>query len=233
MDEINLEGSRFRELIESAETETAVEIKQAELEQKKKKYDERIIRLRDSIIESKKTRGAEDGLTLLLVSFLDVAIMMRNTMDTMTAINDAMACLTDAITFLDDAIGFDVELMDKSLQKNYGFFARLKYKAKLKKSIKNNVNRMKQIANGLEMKYKMASDISKSFSKIGASLTAISLKSKKSSAKKKAKGGTELTPAEQMIAAREREIAGGVSATESSSVGTSATANSGGIDDII
>lgn len=199
-------------------------------EQRQKDFDKRVVQLADKAIEFAQKRGQDDGLTVLLVNFLDVALQMKNLMETMSAINVAMECLSDAIGFLDAAIDFDNYLMDESLMHNYSLFQRWKQKRKMRKTIKNNYGRMVAISNGLAMKYKMATDMMKSLSTVGEKLKKVVSKTASKKAKQSQKTGkpVEQTAAQAFLA--ERMKANGVAPTAEVS---SSSSDDSGIDDIL
>ena len=178
---------------------------EAAMKAQKEKFDQSIEELADRALEAMETRGKEDPITELLVNFLEVAIEMKDTMQTLEAINGAMQCVTDAIQFLDNALSMDQLMIESTMQHQYGFFARLKHKRQAKRAIRNHKNRMKQIVTNLEMKMEMAKSmvaIMKEFS--------VSMK-KMSDKKKKKKGdGAAAAPSRAAAFLEERARAKGV-----------------------
>ena len=160
-----------------------------EREQKRKDFKSRVAALTEKAAQMYKDRGPDDNISILLTSFLDVAIEMETLMDTLTSINVAMECMNDAIGFLDAAIDFDNALMDQSLEHSYNWFQRWMLRRKMKKTIKNNCGRMMAIAKGLEMKYTMAQDMLKALSGVGDKLK----KTMEKNNKKKANEGNAPT----------------------------------------
>ncbi len=194
-------------------------------EQKKKDFELRIKQLTAKAAEMQTLRGPEDNITVLLTSFLDVAIEMSTLMETMSSINVAMECLTDAIGFLDAAIDFDNALMDQSLEHPYGFLERWKMRRKMKKTIKNNAGRMLAISKGLEMKYHMAQDMMKALAGVGNKLKKSINKS--NNKKSNATGSGTQTAAQKAIA----EYLGTSGNAPASSPSSAPTASSKGGDD--
>ena len=106
--------------------------------------------------------------------------------------------MNDAIQFLDTAIDFDNMMIEQSLDQNYGFFARMRHKRKMKKAIRNNIGRMRQIADGLKMKYSMATDMMKALSGVSSQLKTSIVKSKKKKEAKAEKARKKGLPVEEV-----------------------------------
>ena len=165
---------------------------------KQKNFDTKLEKLTKTAVEFEQKYGKDHDMTVLLVTFLDVALEMKNLMETMTAINVAMECMNDAIQFLDTAIDFDNMMIEQSLDQNYGFFARMRHKRKMKKAIRNNIGRMRQIADGLKMKYSMATDMMKALSGVSSQLKTSIVKSKKKKEAKAEKARKKGLPVEEV-----------------------------------
>ena len=195
-----------------------------EKERKQAEFDQRILDLADKALEYE---NKDENTYVLLESFLEVAIEMKNLMETMSAINVAMETISDAIGFIDAAIAFDNVLMEESLATNYGFFARLKLRAKMRKTIRNNRGRVLAIAKSLEMKYKMATDMQKALSGVGAKLkSAIGKKRKKS----KTTAESSTPSAAKLFLAERKASVGGSDGTTGSVASSSSGAGSSSSD---
>lgn len=139
--------------------------KERECKQKKVDIDKKIADLAEKTVDFIMDYGKEDFRSELMMSFLDVALEMRETIEMMSAINIAMSCIFSTIEFIDEAINFDQELQEASLNNKYGFFARLKNKRRLKKVIKNNQNRINVAIDNILGQKQMAEYISESLRK--------------------------------------------------------------------
>lgn len=132
---------------------------QYQREQKSSEFDAKLQALANKAVDMQLKYGEEHYLTQILTTFLDVAIQLREVMETLSSINVAMECLNEAITFIDDAMIYDEQIMGEWQQQNYGFFARRKRKRKMRQVINNNVGRMKSVVDGLMLKYEMTMEI--------------------------------------------------------------------------
>ncbi len=196
---------------------------QREKENRQREFDQKILVLADKAIEFE---HKDENLYVLLESFLEVAIEMKNLMDSMSAINIAMETISDAVGFLDAALAFDDVLMNDSLQENYGFFARLKLKAKMRKTIRNNRGRMLAIANSLQMKYTMATDMMQALTKVSTGLKGSIAKKNKKKAKKGGNSTATTPSAAQLFMAERKKTNGG--GDDTSIPGVSGSAIGGG-----
>ena len=207
-------------------------------ENQQKQFEDKILELADKVILFEQTRGEQDSLTILLATFLDAAIEMRDLMETMTAINVAMECLTEAISFMDSAINFDTVLVQGTLAENHGFIARWKARRQMKKAINNNIGRMKQVSDGLVMKFKMVQTTISSMSTVADKLKGFMAKSTAKKAKASAKNGTvSTTPSRASALLAERRAAAGGSSAPAAVGGSAPSAptgsGAGSIDDIL
>lgn len=194
------EEQRTQSELDNIVTQQEKEENARQREERSKHFDERIKGLANQAVDRMLEYGEEDYLTQMLTTFLDLAIQLKETMKSLSAINLAMECLDDAVMFMDDAMKSDEKLMKQWRAENYGFFARLKKKREMKKAIKNNVGRMQMTVEGLMLKYQMATDITSALQVAMGKMTA---KMKKQKAKKKkatnASIPVEDTPATRMI----------------------------------
>lgn len=193
--------------------------------ERSQQFDRRIEGLANQAVDRMLEYGEEDYLTQMLTTFLDLAIQLKETMKSLSAINLAMECLDDAVKFMDDSMKSDEMLMKSWRAENYGFFARLKKKREMKKAIRNNVGRMQMTVDGLMLKYQMATDITAALQSAMGKMTA---KMKKQRAKKKKSKNSAIpvedTPATRMI----REIAAKrMAGGDASAAGASASAPHG------
>lgn len=216
-----------------------------EKKQKLQEYDEKIAGLAQKAIDFITEYGQEDFRSQMLVSFLDVALEMKDVIKMLDGINVAMACIFEAISFIDTAINFDTALQSESLATKYGFFARLKHKRRIRKVIRNNQNRLNVAIDNILGQQKMAQDISESLrascTRMRMTMDRRSAKRKKTEEKMIAKGKAAPAPAgpsKAQIMIAELMKARGVSAdagqdAPETSGGSGASGNtSGGVNDI-
>ena len=132
-----------------------------EVEQKKKmvakrnEFNQRIDIIADKIIEFRE-RNAEEYLIEMLSTFLDVALDMRDLMDALEATSEGMQCIMAAIGFVDEILDFNTGMFRTSLEHNHSWWQRQKEKRQIKKAFKNNVGRMKTIADQMSSQVKFA-----------------------------------------------------------------------------
>ena len=207
--------------------------KERVMAQQKENFDARLVALADKTIEFAEKRGQDDSITVMLTTFLDLALNLKDVMESLSAITDAMSCLTEAIDFIDSVIDFDVSIMDGSLTHNYGFFARWKMRRKMNKTLRNNVGRLKTVGQGLVFKYKLAQGMMDSLSKVSTKLKISMGKTAKVKAKKAKKTGvaTGPSPAEKFIA--ERMAAKGKDIKTDSGTGDGASSGASSYDDVL
>lgn len=185
----------------SLATEVKSEQLKVEKERRERQFDEKLDQLADKAIEFMRTRGKEDSLTIMLQTFLEVALQLKDAMQSLKAINVAMDCLGEAISFLDASINFDDNIVSQMNSKSYGFFARWKMKRKLKKAMRNNVGRIKATIDGLAMKYDIATAIADSLLDFSKELNKTIAKRNEKKAKKAKKDGKPETPVNEFSAA--------------------------------
>ena len=125
--------------VNSIEKELEIRQMAREKERKEQHFEEGLSKLVDKVIEeelkAQQNQGQQTIIGEVLMTFLDVALEMKEMMKTMQAINVAMECLGDAIGFLDQALEFDNQLISNSLEVKYGFFQRWKQKQQQKEGV--------------------------------------------------------------------------------------------------
>ena len=131
-------------------------------EQRSRDLDQKIVDLANKTVDFILEYGQEDFRSQMMASFLDVALVMKDTIKMLTGINVAMSCIFEAIEFIDSAINFDTLLQEGSLKENYGLFARWKRKRRMRKVIRNNRNRMQVAIDNILGQQAMAQDITDS-----------------------------------------------------------------------
>ncbi len=159
-----MKDEKSRERDPLAEYDEAVKKRQLEREreQRSKDLDNKILDLANKAVDFILEYGQEDFRSQMMASFLDVALVMKDTIKMLTGINVAMSCIFEAIEFIDSAINFDTLLQEGSLKENYGLFARWKRKRRMRKVIRNNRNRMQVAIDNILGQQAMAQDITDS-----------------------------------------------------------------------
>lgn len=173
---------------------------QYEREQKSSEFDAKLQALANKAVDMQLKYGEEHYLTQILTTFLDVAIQLREVMETLSSINVAMECLNEAITFIDDAMIYDEQIMGEWQQQNYGLFARWKRKRKMRQVIHNNVGRMKSVVDGLMLKYEMTMEITGALKKATGKMQKYMSKNGMAGKKGKNDAAPEKSAASMMIA---------------------------------
>lgn len=156
------EKSRERDPFAVYEEESKKKMLEREREQRSKDLDNKIMDLANKAVDFILEYGRDDFRSQMMASFLDVALVMKDTIKMLTGINVAMSCIFEAIGFIDSAINFDTILQEGSLKENYGFFARWKRKRRMRKVIRNNRSRMQVAIDNILGQQKMAQDITES-----------------------------------------------------------------------
>ncbi|MBO5737375.1 MAG: hypothetical protein J6S04_06160 [Clostridia bacterium] len=186
-----------------------LEKKKREKERREQKFEAGLNQLVEKVIEeelkAQQNQGEQTIMGEVLMTFLDVALEMKEMMNTLKAINVAMECLGDAIGFLDQALEFDNQMLSDSLQVKYGFFQRMKQKSQQKKAMKNNMRRMESVIQSITMKYQMATSMMDMFGSMNVKLHKmmnLRMEKRKKVKKSAPTGGiaTSDSPARRMIA---------------------------------
>ena len=192
-------------------------------EQSKIDFREKQDQLLNQLIELEQEYGEDYYLVEMLSTFYEASVEMENVMKSMESVNMAMECVTEALSFLDASVQFDQELMAKSNQQNYGFFARMKMKRQMSKTRKNNIGRMKAMISGLMFKYRMMTDMVKSLKSF-----AVTMNKGFNKINKKKKSGEVIgqTEAQRRIAERKAQL-GVVGSTNNATASTSSNSSKG------
>ena len=220
--------------VNSIEKELEIRQMAREKERKEQHFEEGLSKLVDKVIEeelkAQQNQGQQTIIGEVLMTFLDVALEMKEMMKTMQAINVAMECLGDAIGFLDQALEFDNQLISNSLEVKYGFFQRWKQKQQQKKAMKNNMHRMEMVVQSITMKYQMATSMMDMFGSMNTKLhKMMNLRMEKRQKAKKVEttvSSNADSPARKMIA--EAMASRGLTPTTAPSAPATAPSVSGG-----
>lgn len=212
-------------------------------EQRSRDLDQKIVDLANKTVDFILEYGQEDFRSQMMLSFLDVALEMKDVIKMLTSINVAMSCMFEAISFIDSAINFDTMLQEDSLKENYGFFSRWKRKRRIRKVIRNNRNRMTVAIDNILGQQQMAQDIMEalrsSCERMRITMNKRDEKRKKKEEKRIASGKAPTAPAgpskaqaliADMLKARGEE--GGASAAAPETPAPQSGAPQGGVGDI-
>jgi len=229
----------------NAELQSDLEKMKLERQRKNRseQFDKRLVDLANKAVDFRIKYGDEHYLTELMVTFLDVALQLKEVIEVLAAVNVAMECLSDAIGFIDAAISFDEQLFKESTEQKYGFFARMRRRRLAKRAMRNNVGRMKSMVQGLMDKYKMAIGITTSLKNSCAKMQKVMSSKSMANKKGKAAGGASFgTPVaaksmiDQVMKERglsEEQVGSGSSDGTKADDTTSKDGGIGSIDDIV
>ncbi len=94
--------------------------------------------------------GEDDYRTETMLMFLEIAENIQEIIDLQETFQDIEFFFNDAMNIIDDNMKISDEMLTSQLETNYGFFARLKQKRKIKKAQRNNINRIKMLSFKIE-----------------------------------------------------------------------------------
>lgn len=126
------------------------------LEDSKKNFGKRKDMLASRAADMIQKYGKDYFMSQTLLTFLDVAIQMEDTIDMLTDVGTAVSCITDAMQCMDNILQINAVALESSQQVNHGFFARRKAKKRMQKTIANNLGRIKEIAYMMESSQQLA-----------------------------------------------------------------------------
>ncbi len=119
--------------------------REAQCRQKRRELDARVQTLCAKAIEYEDKFGKDNFRTMILVTTLEVVLQMKDAIDLLSDVGIALQCIGQAIGCVDEAFKLQQDVLDSTLNTKYGFMARMKTRRKIKKAMRNNVNRMKQM----------------------------------------------------------------------------------------
>ena len=147
--------------------------------------------------------GKDYFMSQTLLTFLDVAIQMEDTIDVLTDVSMAVSCITDAMSCMDNILQMNASALESSQRVNHGFWARRKAKKRMRKTIDNNLGRIKEIMFMLEGSQDLAFSITEGLQKSNKKTQKRLAKSaeRRKKYEVKANGGSPLPPtnAEKMV----------------------------------
>ena len=165
--------------------------------------DEKIKELALRAIEFYDKFGAEDYRYQMMVTFLDVAFQMKDAITLISSVQVATSYLSTAIQFIDDSILYEDTFNEQLLSKNYGFFARLKRRAMMRKATRNNRRRLETAIKNMTARVEMAHEITDSlrlgFENMRYSMARSDAKRQKREAKRAEKSGAPIPNQERAL----------------------------------
>lgn len=213
--------SHARAEIEKAKKKQEKELKKTEMEESKAEFNERLDNLATLAIDYEQTRGLEDPITQLIMSFLNIALEMQEMMQTVEAVSLAMQCVNEAIVFLDTANKMDEVMLDTTLETKYNIFTVWKQKIQHRRAINNHKKRIKSFARSLGLKFDMARAMVDAMQDFAKSIQKTSIKQQKKN------GTVSLTPRADAFLSAKRQ---GTKAPDTSTPPTSGGTASGDTD---
>lgn len=111
--------------------------------------------------------GEEDYRTVMLMAFLDVSLMMKESIVLIGDMASAINCITEAMGCIDTIQTEMFNSFDSTLQQNYGVLARMRQRRHLRKVMKNNLGRMASLANNIVGGHKIAQAMVGAMQKVG------------------------------------------------------------------
>ncbi len=209
--------------------------RELKLQRKRQEFDQKIKAIGRKIIDLQ-NRQADPSLVEMLMTFLDAALRMKDVEDSFSAITEALGCITGAVNILDEVLETSMEMFTGSLEHKYGFWQRIKRRRQMKKAMRNQAGRMKEIVDTVNSSLAMANQMVDQTSKMAQKLA----KTKKKRNKNAQPISDKTTAFLQGLRDEESGASGGSGITGVSGGGYSPSAASAapgtentGVDDII
>lgn len=144
--------------------------RQQKREEEQSSFDKKLTELANKAVKFEQQYGPEDPFTVIINTFFEGALALREVMEQISAMNLAMDCFGDAMSFMDGALDFDNQVMQASMQKDHGFFARIKARNEKKKAMANFQGRVMSIFNNIIMNYEMITSMSTGMLKLSGKI---------------------------------------------------------------
>ncbi len=204
-------------------------------------FDQRIADLAAMIEKNEQNQDDEFNINVILIQFLEVTLNLKKVMDMCHSIEKVLSCVSEATAFIDSSMNFSDQIFAQMNAEKYGFFARIKQRITIRRTINNHIGRMKAIIARVEGTMEIGRMMSTEFGKLSKKIGKANAKKKKSKAQAPTGGSYPL--ASQYLAKRkgaEGAPAGGGSSTPSWEAPAGGSAPAGGgapaggsIDDIL
>ncbi len=138
-----------RALIKERAQELDEEYRLADQEQRiadqRASFNERCRKLEEKTYARIEKYGEQDLTAQMLMSLLEVTIQMSEAIEVITSIGEAVATISDAMLCVDETMKLITDSLSLTQASNYGFWARRKAKRNIRRTIDNNIGRMKQM----------------------------------------------------------------------------------------
>lgn len=226
--------ARIRKQAEELDNEYVRAEQERKLESSKKNFGKRKDMLAARAADMIQKYGKDYFMSQTLLTFLDVAIQMEDTIDLLTDVSMAVSCITDAMLCMDNILQLNSSALDSTQRVNHGFWARRKAKKRMQKTITNNLGRIKEIMYMLESSQDLAFSITEGLQKSNVKTQKRLAKSaeRRKKYEVKANGGAPLPPtnAEKIVdkIISERNGGDGSTGAGGSAGGVDAPAPAGG-----
>ena len=124
---------------------TSVQTK-VEIEHKKRVVDSKINELAEKTAAIIQSQGYDSSMAQIMMTFLDAALMMQETIKLVEGMNLAVGYLGDMVTFVNGSLDFQNNLFKQFSQaKSFGLIERWKMKSNMNKMIKSATNQMRSM----------------------------------------------------------------------------------------
>lgn len=157
--------ARIRRQAEELDSEYAREEQERKLQNSKANFGKRKELLASRAADMIQKYGKDYFMSQTLLTFLDVAIQMEDTIDMLTDVGMAVSCITDAMGCMDNILQINATALESTQKVNHGFFARRKARKRMEKTITNNLGRIKEIMFMLESSQDLAFSITEGLQK--------------------------------------------------------------------
>lgn len=176
--------------------------KKVAMEHMPEKFDRKIETLTEKAYDMAMKYGVEDFRSQMMINFLDMAFVMKDAIELITAVNVGMNCMQEAMQCIDEAINFSMNVWETSYKTKYGFFANLKRKYKIKKSIRNNIGRINMMFYNIMETQKMTDVIVDEMQRSSENMQRLMhiRAEKRQKRKEKANNGTPVPPVQSKAA---------------------------------
>lgn len=208
--------------------------REAQCRQKRRELDARVQTLCAKAIEYEDKFGKDNFRTMILVTTLEVVLQMKDAIDLLSDVGIALQCIGQAIGCVDEAFKLQQDVLDSTLNTKYGFMARMKTRRKIKKAMRNNVNRMKQMVDMVVGVQSIGFSLIESLRKMGVRMKKLANKGFAKGTKGMAAGGesgfgnAERLMAEVRAGSSDGSTGGSGSGSGSGSTGAGSTGSGSG-----
>lgn len=168
-------------------------------QRQKKKLEERQRRIYERAVQYANRYGEEDYRTETMLMFLEIADTIQEIIELQETFQDVELFFNDAINIIDDNLKISDSLLDSQLSTNYGFFARMKQKRKIKKAEKNNRHRIQMLCYRIDSIVNSVSGMGEEMRKLTLSTRATMEKAKNRNKKRDAAGAAQTGPSNKEL----------------------------------